>query len=294
MPWVDKVAAILESYLGGEAAGGAIADLLFGDVNPSGKLAETFPVSLKQTPAYLNYPGYQDECVYHEGVFVGYRYYATKGFKPLFPFGFGLSYTAFEYTDLTIDKTSMNEDETAVVTVTVKNTGSVAGKEVIQLYISDNVSTIPRPDFELRNFAKVALAPGEEKQVTFELSFRDFAYFDVDLNRFTVESGGFTILVGGCSDNLPLSGTITVKALREKKKVYTPYSTFGDIMSDEKAWPKMRELAMQDPFYNMVFSGMFQNSDPEKVLGYNLLKELGDTDSIGEAALARLLDEINE
>lgn len=293
MPWVDKVAAILESYLGGEAAGGAIADLLFGDVNPSGKLAETFPVSLKQTPAYLNYPGYQDECVYHEGVFVGYRYYTTKGFNPLFPFGFGLSYTTFKYSGLVIDKTAMNEDEIAVVTVTVKNTGSVAGKEIVQLYVRDNVSTIPRPEFELRNFAKVALEPGEEKQVTFELSFRDFAYFDVDLNRFAVESGEFTILVGGSSDNLPLSGAIAVNAVKEKKRIYTPYSTFGDIMGDEKAWPKMRELAMQDPFYNMVFSGKFQNADPAKLLGYNLLKELGDTDTIGEAALSRLLEEIN-
>ena len=294
MPWAGQVSGILESYLGGEAAGGAIADLLYGDVNPSGKLAETFPVNIRQTPSYLNYPGYQDNCVYHEGVFVGYRYYAAKAWKPLFPFGFGLSYTKFSYSDLSVDRTSMNEDEEAVVTLKVKNIGSVAGKEIVQLYIRDNESSIPRPEFELRNFAKVQLQPGEEKVVRFTLSFRDFAYYDVDMNRFAVESGKFTILVGGSSDALSLSEVIAVKALHEKKKVYTPYSTFGDIMSDPDAWPKMQELAMRDPFYNMVFSGKFQNTDPEKLLGYNLLKELGDTDTIGEAALIKLLHDINQ
>lgn len=293
MPWIDKVPGVLESYLGGEAAGGAIADLLYGDVNPSGKLAETFPASLMQTPAYLNYPGYQDECVYHEGVFVGYRYYTTKGLKPMFPFGFGMSYTTFSYSGLFIDKSVISEDEKAVVTLKVKNSGKVAGKEIIQLYIHDDHSSIPRPELELRHFTKIELLPGEEKKVNFVLSFRDFSYFDEDLNRFAVETGDFTVLAGGSSDNLPLRGRITVRARREKKKVYTPYSTFGDIMKDKEAWPKMQKLAMQDPFYNMVFSGKFQNTDPEKVLGYNLLKELGDTDTIGETALAELLQEIN-
>lgn len=294
MPWIDKVSAVLESYLGGEAAGGAIADILFGAVNPSGKLAETFPVNLRQTPAYLNYPGYQDDCIYHEGVFVGYRYYATKDIKPLFPFGFGLSYTSFSYSDMQIDKDTIKEDEYAVVSLTIKNTGNIAGKEIVQLYVHDDVSEIPRPEIELRHFAKVELQPNEEKRVKFTLSFRDFAYFDVDMNRFVVESGSFTVLAGPSSAELPMSVKITVNALQERKKVYTKYSTFGDIMSDETAWPKMRELAMQDPFYNMVFSGKFQNTDPEKVLAYNLLKELGDTDTIGEAALEELLDEINK
>lgn len=294
MPWAEEVPAVLESYLGGEAAGGAIADLLFGRVNPSGKLAETFPADIRQTPAYLNYPGYQDECIYHEGIFVGYRYYKTKNIKPLFPFGHGLSYTTFAYSDLTIDRSAMNEDEEASVSLKVKNTGSMAGKEIVQLYIHDNESTIPRPEIELKHFAKIDLQPGEEKVVTFTLSMRDFAYYDADMNRFAVESGKFTVLAGSSSTDLPLSGEITVYALQEKKKVYTPYSTFGDVMADEKAWPKMRRLAMQDPFYHMVFSGQFQNADPMKILGYNLLKELGDTDTIGETALKELLEEINQ
>lgn len=294
MPWAEKVTAILESYLGGEAAGGAIADLLFGTVNPSGKLAETFPLDIRQTPAYLNYPGYQDECVYHEGVYVGYRYYRTKNIKPLFPFGHGLSYTTFAYSDLEIDRRVMNENEEAVVRLEVQNTGSVPGKEIVQLYVHENESIIPKPEMELKGFTKIFLKPGEKRTVEFTLSFRDFAYFDVDLNRFSVESGKYTIFVGGSSEDLPLSAEITVNAMHEKQKVYTLYSTFGDVMADKDAWPKMRRLAMKDPFYNMVFSGKFQNTDPEKVLGYNLLKELGDTDTIGEEALKALLDEINK
>ncbi len=293
MPWIDQVSAVLESYLGGEAVGGAIADILFGQVNPSGKLAETFPADLRQTPAYLNYPGYQDRCEYREGIFVGYRYYATKGLRPLFPFGHGLSYTTFAYSDIRIDKTAICEDETAVVSLSVRNTGSVAGKEVVQLYVHDDQSQIPRPEIELRHFTKIQLEPGESKTVQFTLSFRDFAYFDTDSMRFAVEPGSFTIFVGPSSADLPLQVSLTVTARQKIRKTYTKYSTFGDIMADEEAWPKMRALAMKDPFYNMVFSGNFQNVDPAKLLAYNLLKELGDTDTIGEAALEQLLTEIN-
>lgn len=220
MPWVDEVSGILESYLGGKAAGGAIADILFGEINPSGKLAETFPVNLRQTPAYLNYPGYQDDCYYREGMFVGYRYYITKDIKPLFTFGYGLSYITFEYSDIYIDKPVIREDETVIISITVKNTGDMAGKEIVQLYMHDNISEIPRPEIELKHFSKISIQPGEAKKVSFTLGFRDFAYFDVDLNRFAVESGTFTVFISG--ENLPLQTEIEVRLLREKKEnLYT-------------------------------------------------------------------------
>ena len=145
MPWVDRPKAILEGWLGGQAGGGAVADVLLGRVNPSGKLSETFPVRLEDTPAYLNFPGDGHHVRYGEGVFVGYRYYEKKGIKPLFPFGHGLSYTTFEYSDLRLSKDVITDQDELKVTVKVRNTGNRAGKEVVQLYVRDVEATVPRP-----------------------------------------------------------------------------------------------------------------------------------------------------
>ncbi len=168
MPWIDGSKAILEAGLGGQAVGGAIVDILSGMVNPSGKLAETFPVRIQDTPSFLNYPGEANKVYYGERLFVGYRYYDKKQIKPLFPFGYGLSYTTFEYTHLHIDKTAMNVGETLDVTVTVHNKGPRAGKEVIQLYVQSLTSQFTRPNKELKAFAKVALEPGESKDVPYD------------------------------------------------------------------------------------------------------------------------------
>ncbi|MPN30454.1 Thermostable beta-glucosidase B [bioreactor metagenome] len=146
MPWLQNVKAVLEGYLGGQALGGAIADLLFGLANPSGKLAETFPKKLAHNPSYTNYPGDGETVEYREGIFVGYRHYDTKDVEPLFPFGFGLSYTTFEYSDITVDKTNITDEEAVKVSVKVKNTGSLPGKEIVQLYVKDVESTVSRPE----------------------------------------------------------------------------------------------------------------------------------------------------
>ena len=177
MPWLDDVRGVLYAYLGGEAVGAATLDLLFGDVNPSGKLAETFPRRLEDNPSYLYYFGdEQNKTEYREGVFVGYRYYDKKNLDVLFPFGYGLSYTTFEYSDFTVDKTAMQDTDTLTVSVKVKNTGAVKGKEVVQLYVGMPKSRTIRPDKELRGFEKIELEPGEEKTVSFTLSKRAFAY----------------------------------------------------------------------------------------------------------------------
>jgi beta-glucosidase len=212
MPWADKVKAIVEAWLGGQAGGGAVADVLTGAVNPSGKLAETFPNSIYDTPTFPHFPARNRHANYGEGIFIGYRYYDTKNLRPLFPFGFGLSYTTFSYIGINASATSINDTDTLTIEVSVKNTGRVAGKEIVQLYLREQHPFVLRPEKELRAFQKVTLSPGEEKTVTFQLSKRDFAYYESALRDWSVQSGEFDILVGSSSRDLPLKATIRVQA----------------------------------------------------------------------------------
>ncbi|GFP74684.1 glycoside hydrolase family 3 C-terminal domain-containing protein [Clostridium fungisolvens] len=230
MPWLGKVKAVLEGYLGGQALGGAIADLLFGVVSPSGKLAETFPKKLCHNPSYLNFPGDDEKVEYKEGVFVGYRHYDTRDIEPLFPFGYGLSYSSFEYSDIKLDKKSITDEQTVTVTVKVKNTGDIEAKEIVQLYVKDVESSISRPEKELKGFEKVSLKPGEEKTVVFTLDKRAFAYYNVNLKDWHVETGSFEILVGKSSRHIVLRETLEVQSTVNLKKVLTKHSTFGDLM----------------------------------------------------------------
>jgi beta-glucosidase len=232
MPWIDKVKGLLEGYLGGQALGGAIADLMFGEANPSGKLAETFPKELRHNPSYLNFPGEGDKVEYKEGLFVGYRYYDAKGIEPLFPFGYGLSYTSFEYSNLSINKEEILDNGIVEVSVTVNNTGDVVGKEIVQLYVRDVESTVIRPAKELKGFEKVQLQPGEEKIVTFSLDKRSFAYYNVDIADWHVESGVFEILVGKSSADIQLKGRIQVNSTVSIKKSVHRNTTIGDLMAD--------------------------------------------------------------
>lgn len=234
MPWLGNVKAVLEAYLGGQAMGGAVADILYGIVNPSGKLAETFPAKLAHNPSHLNFPGEGDNVEYKEGVFVGYRYYDAKEIEPLFPFGFGLSYTTFEIANLQIDKKELADNESVKVTVQIKNTGERAGKEVVQLYVRDTESFVVRPIKELKGFEKVELQPGETKSVVFELSKRAFAYYNEDLKDWHVETGAFEILVGNSSANLHLRETVKVKSTVALPKTYNFYSTLGDLAQNPK------------------------------------------------------------
>ncbi|MCX7845227.1 MAG: glycoside hydrolase family 3 C-terminal domain-containing protein [Dictyoglomaceae bacterium] len=244
MPWVEKPKAILESYLGGQAWGGAVADVLFGVVSPSGKLAETFPKKLSDNPSYLFFPGEGDRVEYREGIFVGYRYYDKKEMEVLFPFGYGLSYTTFEYSDLRLDKKEMTDQEVLKVKIKVKNTGKVKGKEIVQLYIRDVKSNVIRPDKELKGFTKVELEPGEEKEVEFELDKRAFAYYNVDVKDWYVETGEFEILIGKSSRDIVLKDTVLVKSTVEIKKKYHRNSTIGDIV--------------EDPYAEEIFKPVFQ------------------------------------
>ncbi|MGE7612927.1 beta-glucosidase family protein [Paenibacillus sp. NPDC101420] len=235
MPWISNVKAVLEGYLGGQALGGAISDLLFGNVSPSGKLAETFPLQLEHNPSYLNFPGEGDTVEYKEGLFVGYRYYDAKRIAPLFPFGYGLSYTTFAYSDLSVSSHSLKDTDTLQVSVKVTNTGAMQGKEVVQLYVKDVLSNMVRPEKELKGFAKVDLQPGETKQVSFTLDSRAFAYYNVKLKDWHVETGEFEILVGASSQEILLVESVVVESTVSLAKSYTRNSTIGDLMGDPQA-----------------------------------------------------------
>lgn len=210
MPWVDRVPAILEGYLGGQAWGGAVVDLLYGRANPSGKLAETFPQRLEDTPAYLNFPGDHRRVEYREGVFVGYRHYDAVNLRPLFPFGHGLSYTTFDYGPLVLDKPSLEAGQSLTVMVPILNSGTRAGAEVVQLYVSDPRASVVRPVRELKAFTKVFLAPGETKIVTLTLDPRAFAFWSTDAHDWVVEAGEFGLSVGASSRDLRQGTTVTV------------------------------------------------------------------------------------
>lgn len=210
MPWIGKVNAVLEMYLAGEGAGEAAVRLLTGAANPSGKLAESFPLRLEDTPSYLNFPGDRERVRYAEDVFVGYRYYDSKKEEVLFPFGHGLSYTTFEYSDLKLSSEEWREGERLKVTLTVTNTGKRAGKEIVELYISDQSGEAVRPVHELKGFEKVALQPGESKQVTFELGDRAFAFFDEKAHDWRVPNGKFVLEVGASSRDIRLTAEVAV------------------------------------------------------------------------------------
>ncbi|MFI7639771.1 glycoside hydrolase family 3 C-terminal domain-containing protein [Nonomuraea sp. NPDC049400] len=214
--WHDEVDAILEGWLLGQAAGGALADLLFGAVSPSGRLAETIPLRLQDTPSYLNFPGEQDIVRYGEGVMVGYRYHESADQPVRYPFGHGLTYTTFAVSDLTVEVTG---DDTARASVRVTNTGERHGKHVVQLYIATQAGPVRRPVRELRAFTKVALEPGQATIVTFDLDTRAFAYWDIAESRWLVAPGEYTIQIGEnasqvvAEETVKLAGEVILRQL---------------------------------------------------------------------------------
>ncbi len=259
MPWITDVKAVLETYLGGEGVGKATVDILFGRSNPSGKLPETFPLQLSDNPSYLNFPGDGRKVEYREGIFVGYRYYDKKEMEVLFPFGHGISYTEFTYSDLKVDKQQMTDEEGCQVSVTITNTGDRFGKEAVQLYVQDVESTVPRPVKELKGFEKIALKPGESKTVTFELGKRAWAYYDVEGHDWYTEEGDFRILIGASSRDIRLSETVHVTPVKTVPRTYTMNACIGDLLN----CPEIREDMMR---LKEICDSMF-NSEENDSLG---------------------------
>ena len=236
MPWLDRVSAVLEGYLSGQAVGTATVNILFGDVNPSGCLPESFPKKLSDNPSYLYYGGEGNEVEYREGIFVGYRYYDKKDMEVLFPFGHGLSYTTFGYTDLKLSADSMKDTDTLTASVTVRNTGSRPGKTVVQLYVGrTEPGNVIRPVRELKGFEKVFLNPGEEKTVEFNLDKRAFAYWNETLHDWHVETGWYGVEVGRSSRDIALDGQVHITSTVKIPRHYTLDTIFLDLMADPDA-----------------------------------------------------------
>ncbi|PLX14505.1 MAG: glycosyl hydrolase [Marinilabiliales bacterium] len=242
MPWVDKVPAILETWLGGQAGAGGTADVLFGKVVPSGKLAETFPVKLEDTPSYFNFPGEEGNALYGERFFVGYRYYDEKKIEPLFPFGHGLSYTTFEYSNLKFSSNNITDKDELTVKLELKNTGEIKAKEVVQLYVTDTESSLMRPKKELKHFTKVELKPGQTKEINFVLSARDFSYFDSHRNMWVAESGEFVISVGSSSRDIRLAESVVLNSTQQIPLSFDEYTFFREYWNNKQARELLKKL----------------------------------------------------
>ena len=262
MPWEPEVKSILECFLGGQSMGAALANILFGKINPSGKLPVTFPKALAHTPAYFNYPGQGGKVYYHEGVFVGYRYYDTKEIEPLYPFGHGLSYTTFAYSDLQLSGTELTDSDKLTVTVTVTNTGNCAGGEVVQLYVGNPTGEVLRPKQELRDFAKVFLQPGESQTITFCLKNRAFSYYDTELQKFYSPEGDYIIAIGASSRDIRLTKQVHITPSYKKRKEITGWSTIGQLKSSEAGRQMFEKI-----------KDFLRNSGKEQVLSLPLFDE---------------------
>ncbi len=254
---------------------GAIADVLFGKVNPSGKLAETFPVKLPDTPAYINYPGENGQVTYGEGLFIGYRYYEAKHIPVQFPFGYGGSYTTFAYSNAVVSASEFKDTDGLTVSVDVTNTGAVAGKEVVQVYVHDHNSTLVRPRKELKGFAKVALQPGETKTVTIPLDFRAFAYWHPGYGQWIAEEGEFDILIGASSADIRCTQTVTLHSTQQLPSLLNRESTIRDWMEDP------RGKVVFGPLFRQIAQGMGQamgggETDGSEAIGIDIMTMVMD------------------
>ena len=269
MPWVNDVKAIINAYLPGEAGFEALHDILHGKINPSGKLAETYPLAVED---YIGSPYYSKgpKTVEHrESVFVGYRYYTTAKKNVLFPFGHGLSYTTFEYSNLVVSNDNIKDTDSISVSVDVKNVGNVAGKEVVELFVHDVESTIFRPTRELKAFKKIALEPGESRTVTFELDKRAFAYYNVNINDWHVESGDFDIEICRNATEVELNERIyvtsTVDAVvpdyRDNAPVYYNLDSTDDVTKAE---------------FEAVYGDVMPSNEPSKRGEFDINATMGD------------------
>jgi len=232
--WIDEIPAVLEVWLIGQGSGKAVSEIIFGEVNPSGRLSETFPLKNSHNPSYLNFPGEMDKVFYNEGIYTGYKYYQKKEIPVRFPFGFGLSYTEFEYCVIDSDKYEYDKDEIIDIEVEIKNIGDYSGKEVIQLYIHPKNYSIDRPIRELRGVKKIYLIPGEKKTVKFSLNREAFEYFNPYEDKWIVEDGEYEIQIGSSCEDIKLSKTVKINSDESMKNILNGFSTVREWFENEK------------------------------------------------------------
>lgn len=293
MPWIDKVQGVVEAYLGGEGIAEAVLDILYGKINPSGKLAETFPLRLEDNPSYLNFPGSNKHVHYAEGIFVGYRYYDKKNMNVLFPFGHGLSYTEFEYSNLKLDKTAITPEDRLCVSVDIKNIGTMSGKEVVQLYVADLTGSTIRPIQELKEFAVADLEPGETKTVYMELPYRAFAWYDTEGKQWYAADGTYEIRIGKSSRDIVLAEKIQMQGNKKKMPYIDANVMLGDLMECDDTAGYVKEKLMP---YITSFIGTDtleeMNEMERKMVYYMPLSSLRSFTELDNAGLQQLVSEL--
>ena len=294
MPWVNNVSGIVEAYLAGEGSGIAITNVLYGRVNPSGKLAETFPVKLEDNPSFLNFPGDGYKVPYAESIYVGYRYYQKKKMDVLFPFGFGLSYTSFAYSNLRLDRSEMKDTDTLTVSVAITNTGDVPGKEAVQLYVSDigdQTGRPQRPVRELKGFEKVALGPGETGTVTFVLDKRSFAYYEERVSDWIVPTSDYSIEIGASSEDIRLKETVHVSSTKTVPLRIRQDTVFGELLRD----PRTQQYTL-DNLISKQSSGI-SSFPPEAIaalMDHNPIRGLRNFGNESPERVAEIIYELKE
>lgn len=294
MPWIDKVSAVVDVYLGGDAIGGATADVLFGKVNPSGRLPETYPLRLEDTPSYLNFPGDGKNVDYAEGIFVGYRYYDKKKLDVLFPFGYGLSYTTFEYSNLVLDKKEMKDNEILQVSVDVTNTGALPGKEVVQLYVADLAQPMSKPIRELKEFAKIYLEPNETKTITMQLNKRSFAWYNEEISDWYVNDGLYDVQIGKSSREIILKKHIQVNSTTEIPLIVDETTTISDLLKNPRTQALVFERFVKNSAIFKTRSEAITAKMIENMLDGNPLYALRNNGEITNDELRELIIELND
>lgn len=262
-PWADRAAAVLEMYLGGQGVGEAADQLLYGEANPSGRLAETFPMRLEDNPSYLNFPEDGLNVDYAEGIYVGYRYYDVKKMPVRWAFGHGLSYTTYEYSNLQMPAQTLDDEGSVKVAVDITNTGTVAGKEVVQLYVSDKNGTAGRPVKELKGFSKVALSPGETKTVEFTLCARDLSFYHEGLSDWYAPSGTYEVLIGHASDEIVLKGELSFKTEKHLPLYVSGSTTIGELLNHPVTAPVFGQMmqGMQEKMSSIAGEGAVETAN---------------------------------
>lgn len=271
-PWADKVAAILEMYLGGQGVGEATDKLLYGEANPSGHLAETFPIRLEDNPSYLNFPGDGVNVDYAEGIYMGYRYYDAKKIPVRWAFGHGLSYTEYEYSNLKMPAEILGDKGSVKITVDVKNTGCMAGKEVVQLYVSDKNGTAGRPVKELKGFSKIELQPGETKTVEFMITARDLSFYHEGLGDWYAPSGTYEVLVGHASDEIVLRGELIFKTEKRLPLYVTGATTLEELLAHPVTAPIVGDIIQK--IHEEMLGGETENAEDSLGTGRQMMEAM--------------------
>lgn len=264
-PWADDVSAILEMYLGGQGVGEACDRILWGEANPSGRLPETFPMRLQDNPSFLNFPGNGKKVNYAEDIYIGYRYYDKKEIPVRWAFGHGLSYTNFEYTNIRFSNEIMKDNETVIVSVDVKNTGDVKGKETVQLYISDKTKLVDKAIKELKGFQKVELQPGESKTVSFMLCAKELSYYNENIKNWYAHSGEYDVCAAHASDDIRLTKTLKyVNSKRLPLSVDTA-TTLKELLSDERSKDFTNNMIKEGLKHSFLAKESASISTPEEI-----------------------------